>query len=89
MFIYVVHIVVLEFWYYISEVVDICEIQNVTRMIQSGAEESSEQPKLNLHSPLPDKARSHILEELGSRMIFMKIHGNTLASGLDKKNQLS
>lgn len=58
-------------------------------MIQSGAEESSEQPKLNPHSPLPYKAHSHILEELGSGMIFMKTHGNTLAYNLNKKNQLS
>lgn len=57
-------------------------------MIQSAAEESSEQPKPNLVSPLPYKAHSHTLE-LGSGMIFMKTHGNTLAYGLDKKNQLS
>lgn len=58
-------------------------------MIQSAAEESSEQPKLYLGSPLPYKAHSHTLEELGSGMIFMKTHGNTLAYGLDKRNQLS
>ena len=58
-------------------------------MIQSAAEESSEQPKLCLGSPLPYKAHSQTLEELGSGMIFMKTHGNTLAYGLDKRNQLS
>ena len=58
-------------------------------MIQSAAEDSPEQPKLNLGYPLPYKAHSHTLEELGSGMIFIKTHGNTLAYGLDKKNQLS